>query len=214
MSEATAKVADELWAARGKSLVLAGANDESVQTLVNHINWMLGNYGQSIDMAGHSWMKQGDDAAMDRLVQDLNAGKVGAILLHGVNPVYSLPDGASFASGLAKTDLSVSFSGHADETASHCAWICPDNHYLESWNDLMPRVGHYALAQPVISPLFNTRQWQDSLLAWSGADMGYHQLIKSTWEAAMTNYGSMTSFENAWNKAVHDGVFHAYDAEA
>ncbi|MCB9181864.1 MAG: TAT-variant-translocated molybdopterin oxidoreductase [Flavobacteriales bacterium] len=214
MSEATAKVADELWAARGKSLVLAGANDEGVQTLVNHINWMLGNYGQSIDMAGHSWMKQGDDAAMDRLVQDLNAGKVGAILLHGVNPVYSLPDGASFAAGLAKADLSVSFSGHADETASHCAWICPDNHYLESWNDLMPRVGHYALAQPVISPLFNTRQWQDSLLAWSGADMGYHQLIKSTWEAAMTNYGSMTSFENAWNKAVHDGVFHAYDAEA
>ncbi len=49
--------------------------------------------------------------------------------------------------------LTVSFSGYADETASLCNWICPDHHYLESWNDFMPKAGHYTLAQPVISPL-------------------------------------------------------------
>ncbi|HMC96207.1 MAG TPA: TAT-variant-translocated molybdopterin oxidoreductase, partial [Flavobacteriales bacterium] len=93
---ATKKAADELWAARGKSVVLAGSNDEGVQVLVNSINSMLGNYGSTIDLAGHTYFKQGDDAAVAKLVADMNAGAVGALLIHGVNPAYSLPNAAAF----------------------------------------------------------------------------------------------------------------------
>jgi molybdopterin-containing oxidoreductase family iron-sulfur binding subunit len=42
------KVADNLWAARGKSLVVAGSNDPDIQVLVNGINHMLSNYGTTI----------------------------------------------------------------------------------------------------------------------------------------------------------------------
>ncbi|MFN6117059.1 MAG: TAT-variant-translocated molybdopterin oxidoreductase, partial [Flavobacteriales bacterium] len=51
---ATAKAAEALWAAKGSCVVLAGSNNEGVQVLVNSINNMLGNYGSTIDMAGHT----------------------------------------------------------------------------------------------------------------------------------------------------------------
>src|SRR5690606_36207225 len=41
--------ADELWANRGRSLVVSGSNDPNVQIVVNAINDLLGNNGQTID---------------------------------------------------------------------------------------------------------------------------------------------------------------------
>jgi molybdopterin-containing oxidoreductase family iron-sulfur binding subunit len=115
--------------------------------------------------------------------------------------------------------LSVSFSGTADETAMLCQYIAPDNHYLESWNDAEPKAGLYQLTQPTISPVFTTRQAQESLLTWAGlaaktadpfANKGiynqklsasvYYLYIKSKW-AAMGVSG-----DEAFNKALHDGV--------
>ena len=40
------------------------------------------------------------------------------------------------------------------------------NHNLESWGDANPSHGVYTLMQPTIAPLFNGRQFQDSLLTW------------------------------------------------
>ena len=208
---ATASTAEALMAARGRSLVLCGINDESVQTLMNSINWMLGNYGSTIDLDNHTYFHQGDDAAMAQLVGDMNAGKVQALLMAGVNPAYTLPNAPEFKSGLAKLKLNVSFSSHADETASLCHWICPDSHYLESWNDMLPKPGHYAVAQPTINKLYDTRQWPESLLTWSGSPKPWLEFIKEIWQAGMTAPGtSPVDFGNAWNMAVHNGVHEAY----
>jgi MoCo/4Fe-4S cofactor protein with predicted Tat translocation signal len=193
--------AEALVAAKGNSVVLCGSNNEGVQVLVNSINSMLGNYGNTIDLDGHTWFKQGDDAAVAQLVKDMNAGGVGALLIAGVNPAYSLANAAEFKAGLGKVGLSVSFSGYADETASLCTWTCPDHHYLESWNDHQPKVGRYALAQPAIRHLFDTRQWQESLLRWSGSEETYHDFIRATWSANAMGLD--------WNQALHDGVFTA-----
>ncbi len=209
--EATAAAADALTAARGRSLVLCGINDENVQTLVNGINWMLGNYGGTIDLDNHTDFHQGDDAAMAQLIKDMNAGNVQALLIAGPNPAYTLPNAAEFKEGLKKVGLSVSFSGYADETASLCSWICPDHHYLEGWNDFLPKPGHYALAQPAINKLYDTRQWQQSLLVWSGEERSYHDFIRATWEAGMTGHSEApVDFTTAWNRSVHDGVYVAY----
>lgn len=214
MMEATASAAKALMAAKGRSVVLCGSNNEGVQVLVNSINSLLGNYGTTIDLAGHTNFKQGDDAAVAQLVKDMNASNVGALLIAGVNPAYTLANAAEFKAGLAKVGLSVSFSGYADETASLCGWVCPDHHYLESWNDFNPKVGQFAVAQPVISPLFSTRQWQESLLAWSGSSSSYVDFIKSGWQNSMTAGLGITDFGTAWNTAVHDGVYQGAAAAA
>ena len=103
------------------------------------------------------------------LSADMKAGKVGALLMENTNPVYTLANGAEFASSLSKVSLTVSFALKADETAKLCK-LCTSsfNHYLETWGDVQPTTNYIVLIQPTISPLFDTRQFSDSLLALLG----------------------------------------------
>ncbi|MBI4567612.1 MAG: TAT-variant-translocated molybdopterin oxidoreductase, partial [Planctomycetes bacterium] len=82
----------------GKALVVCGANDLPAQRLVAFTNHLLGAYGTTneettIDLERVSRQKAGDDEAISGLTADLEAGRVGALLVRGVNPVYDLPDG-------------------------------------------------------------------------------------------------------------------------
>ncbi len=202
VDEAIAKCAAELVAAKGRALVLSGSNNEGVQVVVNRINALLGAYGNTIDLDNHTWFGQGDDAAVQQLLKDMQAGAVGALFIGGVNPAYSLPNAADFKKALGNVPLSVSFSGYADETASRCTWTLPDHHWLESWNDYQPKPGQFALAQPTIRPLFNTRQWQESLLAWAGHSGNYHDFVQANWRAQFP----AAAFTDLWNTSLHNGV--------
>lgn len=211
--EACVKAAEYLKSHKGESIVVAGANDLSTQLLVNSINNLLGNYGKTIDTTDCITLKNGDDAKVEALVNDVLAGKVKALFCYNVNPVYTLPNGKAFGEALKNVQLSVSFSQFADETAVNCKFVCPDHNYLESWNDLNPTTNHYALQQPLIRPLFNTRQAQESLLVWAGAaertdkeSKVYYNYIQKVWK----KYGYPTqteysSFEDFWNWSVHNG---------
>ncbi len=204
VEEAVAMAAKELLACNG-SLVVAGSNSPAVQTVVNNINAMLGNYGKSIDLNNPVNIKQSNDEGVEQLVKDMNAGKVDVLIVYGVNPVYSLPNGDEFAAGLSKVKTSVAISLYADETASKATYLCPDNHYLESWNDYNPKAGSYGLAQPAISKLFNTRQGQESLLAWAGNSTSYHAYIQETWQQTVLGAGGL--FTDSWNKSLHNGSY-------
>ncbi|MGB1039529.1 MAG: TAT-variant-translocated molybdopterin oxidoreductase [Flavobacteriales bacterium] len=199
ITKRTKIVAEELKANKGKSLVVAGSNCSGVQTLVNAINNALGSYGATIDMTNSTNFAQGNDAEVEALVKEVEAGQVDALFIYGANPSYTLPSGDKFTEALKKVALSVSFSQYADETASNCKFICPDNHYLESWNDYAPSASHYAVAQPAIRPLYDTAQAQESFLVWAGkAERGgknsrvVYDYIKAR-------------FSGDWNTLVHNG---------
>jgi molybdopterin-containing oxidoreductase family iron-sulfur binding subunit len=165
---AISKAGDALLAAKGKSLVISGSNDVTVQKLVNGINMMLENYGKTIDLSNHSNQYKGIDADTEKVLADLKAGSIGAIIFWNANPVYN-HNAKAWAEAISKASLSVSFAGTGDETASECQYVCPDHHYLESWRDSEPRNGLYHFTQPTISPVFNTRQAELSLLTWAAA---------------------------------------------
>ena len=199
ITKRTKIVAEELKANKGKSLVVAGSNCSGVQTLVNAINNALGSYGATIDLANSTNFAQGNDAEVEALVKEVEAGQVDALFIYGANPSYTLPNGDKFTEGLKKVPMSVSFSQYADETADNCKFICPDNHYLESWNDYAPSASHYAVAQPAIRPLYDTAQAQESFLVWAGkAERGgknsrvVYDYIKGR-------------FSGDWNTLVHNG---------
>ncbi len=208
------KAADQLWAARGKSLVVAGSNDPDVQMLVNGINAMLGNYGNTIDLSNPVNLKQGDDEAMDTFVKELAEGKVGGVIFYNSNPVYNHPKGSVIADSISKASLSVSTSGVRDETASHVKYVLPDHHYLESWNDAEPVPGQLSLAQPSITPLFNTRQVQESLLTWMEEEItDYYQYLNNTWERKyFPTQQKVSEFQTFWDQSLHDGVY-TYEAD-
>jgi len=184
---------------KGAALVVAGSNDVNVQIIVNAINNAVGAGGSTINWAARNNTRAGVDANFVQLVKDLNAGSVGTLILVGANPAYSWHDAAGFTAGLAKVKTTISFATKQDETAVLCKFVLPDHHYLESWGDAEAISGNVSFIQPTIYPLFKTRQWQDSLLKWSGNTSDYLAYLKSYWS---TKLGGDTG----WDKALQDGV--------
>jgi len=193
------KAVADLTANRGASLVVSGSNDPAVQALVAAINQTLGNLGATVDLTAPSYVRQGDDARMAALVNDMNNGSVGAVIFYNANPVFNHPLGQKVKSGIAKVPLTISLNDRLDETGSLCQYAAPDSHWLESWNDFEPKRGFLSLSQPVITPLFATRQAQESLLKWAGNNTTYYKYLRATWRG-------VTPTDAAWDKAVHDGV--------
>ncbi len=175
-------ISKKLVASSGKCIVISGTNDKKVQLLVNEINHLLGNIGQTISFDSFLKTHAGIDRNMDDLVKNMLAGKVNALFLWNVNPGYTWYNRDAFKEGMKKTDLTVSLSGTPDETNDLMQYVCPDNHYLESWNDAEPKKGVYSLMQPAIGPIFDTRQMTESLLKWTGSSMGYYDFMRSYWE--------------------------------
>src|SRR5690606_19761787 len=60
---------------------------------------------------------------------------------------------------------------------------------------------NFTLMQPVIRPLFDTRQFQDTLLRWTDNTNSYNDYIQETWSGSL---GEIT-----WADALHDGAFEA-----
>lgn len=188
----------------GESLVVSGCNDMHVQLVVNAINEALGNYGKTLSFEHANMMRQGDDNSIKNLIKDLKGGQAKVVMVYDCNPVYDHPMGGELAAAMGSADLTISFSGNMNETADACKFICPDHHYLESWNDAEPKKGFYSLAQPTIHNLFETRQMQDSLLFWSGANMTYHDFLMQCWsEGPLAGSGDKTT---DFNKALQMGL--------
>ena len=202
------RLATELKEFAGKSLVVCGYNDLRSQLLVNAINNQLGNNGKTIDITTPVNLRKGSDAAMQTLIAEMNAGGVSALFIHNVNPLFDFPDGEGFAAGMKKVLLKVSMAATPDETAALCDYICPDSHYLESWGDAEPVSGHLTLQQPVIRPLGNTRQMQESLLIWTDKNDDYQTYLKNYWETRyFPSAGTGLIFGNFWNDCLQKGVW-------
>ncbi len=208
LSQDMKELASSLMKHRGSSLVVCGSNHVEEQLLVNEINQLLGNYGQTIETDVVLKTRQGDDARMAALISDMNAGKIAALLLMDVNPAYDHPMSAAFAEGIRKVELSVSFAYAADETTALSTFVCPDHHYLEAWNDAEVKTGFYSLSQPAIRPIFNTRQAQESLLRWAGNKTDFRTYVQQWWEKNLfTADASFAGFTAFWNQKLHDGVY-------
>lgn len=201
LSAGIAKAAKDLSDNKGKAIVVCGSNDVNVQIVVNAINNAIGANGSTIDWSQTNNCYAGDDAAMKQLVDDMNAGSIGTLLIHGVNPAYTYYDTTAFTNGLKKVKLAISFAEKKDETASLCKYIIPDHHFLESWGDASPRTGYTSFIQPTIHPLFKTRNWQTSLLKWSGTNMEYAESFKNYW---IQKLGGQAAFDTILQNGVID----------
>jgi molybdopterin-containing oxidoreductase family iron-sulfur binding subunit len=90
------KAAADLASSRGRALVVSGSNDPNVQVVVNALNNLLGSYGTTIDLTTPVNYRQGNDQQMNAFIDDVKAGRVGAVLFYGANPVYDHPRGQNW----------------------------------------------------------------------------------------------------------------------
>ena len=116
----------------------------------------------------------------------------------GVNPVLTLADGTEFAEGLKNLDLSVAFSLKEDETALLLNILLLSLIILKHGVIMnLKQVTTLWLNQP-FNPLFDTKQFQDVLLSWTGNSQSYYDAIQENWSESILG-------SSKWNKVLHDG---------
>lgn len=192
------QIAGEIKKAGSGAVVVTGLDDVNAQSVVLAINKMLGS--KAFDAAAPKYIRQGNVKAVNSLIADMKSGRVGVLIMDGVNPLYSLPNAADFKEGLEKVDVTVAFSPNWNETAEAVQYVAASNHYLESWGDIEVKKGHYSLMQPTINELFDTKQFQSAVLAWVGSEKTYYDFIKETWSTSILNGAD-------WSQTLQDGVF-------
>ena len=82
---------------------------------------------------------------------------------------------------------------------------------MESWGDHSTRNGQVTFQQPVIAPLFNTKQKESLLLSWISIDEKeddfYRDYLKTNLRDYVFDTGNYAvDFETFWNTALHDGA--------
>ena len=190
-----------LNANKGAALVVCGSNDVNLQIIVNAINQAIDANGKTINWAVTSNYRQGIDAEFTQLVNDMNAGAIGALFIHATNPAYTYYDSKKFVDGLKKVPVSVSFNPTLNETTEFCKYSIPTHHWLESWGDAEPKTGYYSLIQPTINPLFKTRAFQTTLLKLAGSTLDYESYFKDFWTKKLADKGV-----DGYNQALQIGI--------
>ncbi|HET6420091.1 MAG TPA: molybdopterin-dependent oxidoreductase [Geobacteraceae bacterium] len=151
------------------------------------------------------------------LIEEMHAGRIQAALILG-DPVHGVPSSTGFQQALAGIPFIVSFSPLLDDTALQSDLILPDNSSLESWGDVIPLAGGresmIGLMQPVVTNLFDTRQFPDVLIAAArelGGNMAaalpyatYLDMLKEAMKKQVGFKGS-GNFEEAWVDLLRQG---------
>ncbi len=184
-AEALLALAAELWAAKGRALVICGSDDPGAQALAVLANEMLGSYGATLDLARPSFVRRGDDGALRRLIDEMRSGAVKVLIVHDLDPVYELADGAGFRDALSKVPFVVTTACAPDETSAQAAANAPAPHELESWNDAEAITGQLSLSQPTVPPLRSARTLRASLARWSGDSRDDHALVRDHWKSVL-----------------------------
>src|SRR5690606_12212688 len=156
-------IVKEIRAKGSKAVVMADGNKEAF-AVCYAINQIIGS--EAVSKSKAVLLKESNDKAFNQFLTDAKSGNVGVLLMFQANPVYNHPKSKEIKDTFSKIGLKVSMSEKLDETAQYADVIAPVPNLLEAWNDLNPMTGVYTLQQPTIQRIFDTRQFQDSLLTW------------------------------------------------
>ena len=154
----------------GESVAFQTNGPESVRA-IQMLNLLAGNLNRPGGVYPDACSPDGPENSFAELIsfiERMRGGMVRVALVHG-DPVHAIPPATGFQEALANVPFIVSFSPLLDDTALQSDLILPDSAALESWGDVIPLAGNrqsvVGLMQPVVTPLFDTRQFPEVLLA-------------------------------------------------
>jgi molybdopterin-containing oxidoreductase family iron-sulfur binding subunit len=184
--EWVAAVARDMKKHSGSGLVVAGRHQPPIIHLLAHaINETLGNTDKTLihtDPIEASPVDQMD--SLVQLVQEMDAGRVEALVMIGGNPVYTAPADLKFGDRLAKVLLRAHLSERYDETSELCHWHIPGTHYLESWSDARAYDGTTTIIQPLIAPLYQSKSAHELLAAlMNQPERSAYDIVREIWRA-------------------------------
>ena len=204
---------DDLVSNKGKSIVYAGRTlPEEAHIAVNYLNEILG--GKNLyrtDSATFSNLPLSSKSEIESLVSDMNSGKVGIVIHFDSDPVFHFPKDLGYADAIKKVPTVISLTESSNDSSAAGTYTLPINHAFESWGDAKTRTGFYSLQQPVIAPIYDTREKEAILLSWISDngfnDTIYHEYLMKNWEANVySSLNSEVDFKRFWYGALHDGA--------
>jgi anaerobic selenocysteine-containing dehydrogenase len=153
----------------GESIAFQSNGQESARAVLL-LNVLMGNLNRPGGVYPAGGTTDGPTTSFDELgslVKKMSGNAIRVALIHG-DPVHTIPQAAGFHEALSKVPFIVSFSSLMDDTALQSDLILPDHAALESWGDVLPlagtRDGAIGLMQPVVTPVFDTRQFPEVLM--------------------------------------------------
>jgi Fe-S-cluster-containing dehydrogenase component len=186
----------DLQANRGRSVVIAGDGQPAIVHAFAHaMNNALGNAGATVVYTRTVEAQPMDQrAALQTLVNDMNAGAVELLFILGGNPVYTAPVDLKFADALQKVGIRAHLGLYEDETAALCHWHIAETHYLESWSDVRSDDGTTTIIQPLIAPMYGGKSTHEVMSALSGAgERSGYDVVRMYWSSpgALTGAGTI-----------------------
>jgi anaerobic selenocysteine-containing dehydrogenase/Fe-S-cluster-containing dehydrogenase component len=218
IGEDTIRELADRFTGEGPSLALgpgAGAhhrNATAAHLAVLILNHVAGNMGRTVSLDGGPDTPSRPYADMEAAIRAMAGGEVGVVMVHGVNPAYTLPEASGFKDAFGAVGFKVSFASAPDETSALADLILPDTHFLESWGDSAPRPGLMALRQPAMQPVphFQSKQTGDVLLSVAnrlGHGLGaatFYEYLRGAHQELHT--AAMGEFETGWQDALKKGI--------
>jgi len=205
---------------KGKAIIYAGDHlPENVHIAVNLLNEELGN--SKLYDTDHSKVNVRNLSSFNEfnnLIDKMNASAVGVVIHFDSNPVYNLPADFNYAEALQNVDEVITVTEVENESSGLSNHILPIHNNFEAWGDAKTRTGFYSLQQPVIAPLYSTRQKESILLTWINGDNAsyketiFHEYLMANWENNIyPTLNSKLAFNPFWYGALHDGVVRSND---
>jgi molybdopterin-containing oxidoreductase family iron-sulfur binding subunit len=170
--------------------VACGRDGTGAALAIALLNHLLGNTGSTVvyglDRCGDKPATMGELTA---LTARMKSGSVETLLVIDTDPVGTLPDDLGFAEALDHVPVTAALTIAPTATSDRCRYVLPIHHFLESFGDVQVQRGVLALGQPVMRPLYDTRQAGDVLLQ-----------IASRLESPSTDFPFKT-FEDYWRQS-------------
>ena len=210
------EVAKKLIRNQRRSLLIAGgiagksSHAVAVQNVVNFINASLRNDGNTIDYKNSFNLYKGSLSQVKALIRAIESNKVKTLVIHGINPMYDLPESLGLHKALQKVKNIVYVSSYLDETAAVSHYVVAESHPFESWGDVNPINGLHSIQQPTIRTLFDTRSFSDSMIVWGKAigrsisHKNSYELVRNVWKGFSRELG-VIDFEKFWIESLHKG---------
>ncbi|MEW6127327.1 MAG: TAT-variant-translocated molybdopterin oxidoreductase [Acidobacteriota bacterium] len=168
----------------GKSLVIAGKEQPPmVHALAYAINNLLGNIGTTLTFVEPIEFNTLDHIESIRdLANDVNGGKVDALIMLGGNPAYDAPADLNFVELLKKVNFTAHINLDDNETSGYSRWHISESHYLEAWSDARTVDGTASIVQPLIEPLYKSKSFHEMLAAFTDRpERSSYEIVREYW---------------------------------
>ncbi len=212
------RIADLLRSNIPSLAVAGGPNSRSsqaagLQGAVNLINTISQSYGNTISFDRIENAPIGSYMQLLSLVGEMEAGRIGAVIVHDTNLEFAFPRFERLEAALKRVPLKVKLASVNDSEADWYDFILPGRHWLERWDLVEPRSGLHSVQQPIIAPWLDSRHpgqaLADILSAWSGKTdepvFDYEQFLRDRWDSIRRQTSTSENFSSFWRGVLADG---------